>query len=434
MKTKRVQLFQASCCLTCAMLVIACGGGSSSPPGSSQQPITVNGKVVDVFNRPMLGVQVKVSGNQQLLMTNGTGAFTFAGVSTPYDLTLIGQGVVWEFRGLSTQEPTVPFAFLASSIKRSSLSGRVTGDNFPEQSFFGTRVAFSSPEAIASDAEVTPSGMYGVSQAFNVIWSQPDSTTGTVHALEWRKGAGSLPTEYYYGRQDSVTLRPAGSAAVPSIAVRRVPTSNDLIGTINPAPGYTIFRKYLFLQFDRNSSMQVVSEESSSATFSYKVPALTDLTCAIGVAARNGNTVAVSLKTRLQAGQGSSVRVDIPTGPVLSSPSHGATGVGAATPFTWSGPGGLYEVVLDPEDGRNPQMVIYTTDAGGKIPDLTALRMNMPRSARYAWRVRTLPALANADALAGSQGVGYFAQLVSNKLSSDFSETLTDWRVFTTSP
>lgn len=428
MKTKNLRLFQAGS-LTCAMLVSACGDG-----GPSHQPITVTGKVVDVYNRPLLGVQVKVSSNQQLLMTNGAGAFTFSGVSTPYDLTLIGLSVVWEFRGLSKPDPTVPFAFLASSSKSSRLSGRVTGDNFPEQSFFGTKVAFSSPEAIALDAEVTPSGMYGVNQAFNVRWPQPDSTTGTVHALEWRKGAGSLPTEYYYGRQDSVTLRPADSITVPAIAVTRVPTANDLSGTIIPAPGYTIFRKYLFVQFDSNSLMQVLTEESSSASFSYKVPALPELTCVIGVAARNGNTVAASYKTRLRAGQGPSVRVDVPPGPVLSSPSHGATGVGAATLFNWSGPGRLYELVLDPEDSRNPLMVIYTTDAGGKLPDMTALRMTMPRSARYAWRVGTLPAFANADAFAGAQGVSYIAQQVSNKLSTDFSETISDWRVFTTSP
>lgn len=425
---KNIRILHASCCLTCAMLVTACGGGN--PP--SHQLITVTGKVVDPFNRPLLGIQVKISGNQQLPMTNGAGTFTFTGVTTPYDLTLSSLGVVWEFRGLSKPDPTFPFVFLAASARSATLNGRVTGDNYPEQSFFATKVAFSSPEAIAVDAPVAPSGSYGVTQPVRVIWPQPDSTTASVHALQWRKGAGSLPTEYYYGRRDSLALRSAFSVDVPAIEVMRVPTTNDLSGTVYAPPGYTIFRKLLFLQFDRDSLMEVLREESASSSFSYKAPGLPGLTCVIAVMARNGNTVAQSIRTGLHGGQASSLRVDLPPGPVLSSPSSGATGVGGTTSFAWTGPGGLYELDLDPEDSRNPRMVIFTAEPSGNLPDLTALRMTMPQSARYAWRVGTLPAFANADAFAGPQGIGYLAQEVSNKLTSDFSETITDWRVFTT--
>src|SRR5713101_9214014 len=95
------------------------------PPGPS---ITVNGFVKDLSGTPISGVAVVVTGKAPV--TSGSnGAFSVAGVTTPYDIVAIMgvQNPVTMYKSLTRSDPVLLIFGITATLKSASISGNVAG-------------------------------------------------------------------------------------------------------------------------------------------------------------------------------------------------------------------------------------------------------------------------------------------------------------------
>lgn len=85
------------------LALAACGGGGGGPV-----TITVAGKVVGTNNLPVNGVPVVISGRPSVI-TAADGTFSVAGVTAPYDATVVNattkRSIV--YKGLTRPDPTL---------------------------------------------------------------------------------------------------------------------------------------------------------------------------------------------------------------------------------------------------------------------------------------------------------------------------------------
>src|SRR6267143_1637434 len=117
--------------------------GDSVPPGS----ITVNGRLVDSFGLPINDAFVFI--NSKGGATSG-GAFSFAGVKAPYDVTLIVPRPTVEvvvYKGLTRADPTLQISVGIEPYARSGqVRGKVSGGlGFPQPAGYVTGVAADQP-------------------------------------------------------------------------------------------------------------------------------------------------------------------------------------------------------------------------------------------------------------------------------------------------
>ena len=134
--------------------------------------------------------------------TDASGHFSFTGVASPYDLTLITTspdktGVV--YRGLTRTDPKVLDLTAPGSLPN---TGHVQGTLFGGNTFQGTVVAvtWASPETFA--------GVYVDAFPYDlgVRWSGASTITGTLRALQWTADGG-LPVSYQgIGSKNGVSL------------------------------------------------------------------------------------------------------------------------------------------------------------------------------------------------------------------------------------
>src|SRR5262245_66021507 len=105
--------------LLIAALASACGD-SSSPA-----TVTVNGRVLDAFGIPIPDAVVLINGKKSLV---ADGAFSAAGVTTPYDATLIRSHLAVSYQGLTRSDPTLQYPDWVAPMDRSTgISGSISG-------------------------------------------------------------------------------------------------------------------------------------------------------------------------------------------------------------------------------------------------------------------------------------------------------------------
>src|SRR5262249_36339962 len=135
-----------------------------------------------------------------------------------------------------------------------------------------------------------------------------------------------------------------------------------------------------------------------ATSFSYLVP--TGIGSTASVAAEAVSTqgqIMVSL-AGIPPGATSAV-VTIPTPALPVAPADGATGVTAATDFSWTGLPNAVEVVFFKAPGKASYYVV-TTGTTTKLPDLSARGEPLPAATSYLWMVEGLGPLTSMDAFA----------------------------------
>lgn len=395
--------------------------------------ITVAGKVVGINNQPVNGVPVVISGRPSVI-TAADGTFSVAGVTAPYDATVVNattkQSIV--YKGLTRSDPTLLFVGSTPGTSQSAtLSGTISGGAFtPNQpADHTTKVVFASAEASGSD---TLSG--AVSGAYNlgtVSWFGPATTTGTIHALQWQRDAGGLPTDYKgYGTKTGVALSNGGAFPGQNVALTNVAEAN-LSGSVSVPTGYTLSGKVLSASFSPNANVQVLTDSTATNNFSYVTPNIGGATMLLAATATKPAVAQViSYKAGL-APNATGVSLNIPAAPELGLPANAATNITPSIDFSWSAfSGGVYLVYFN-GPGSQPDYYVVTTATTTRIPDLSSLGLALPPATSYSWQIYAFAPFASVDAAAGPEG--FLAGIVSVP-SSDRSIALTNSRTFTTAP
>ncbi len=380
--------------------------------------IIVTGTVVDDYGIPIAGetVVIESDGGTQTVVSDGDGGFSVPNVFTPYTATVVESTQAVQYQGLTRQNPSLNALLSLPQNHSSTLSGSFTGGSYPEGPSANTVFLFSSPQTTASLGN-QPSGNYSVP----VTWAGPSTTVGTLYALQIQSGATGLPTSYPGYGTVGVQFQDMGTLS-QNIALSSV-TTGTFSGAIESVPsGYTLSFVAVSLVPASGVNMAAVFDSSANTSFAYEVPSISNTEISVTAAATSAvGEFSYILQTGLSAN--ATVTLNIPAAPTLISPANAATGVTAATPFSWTPfPSGIHEFQATPT-GSGPAFYIFTASTS---VDLADAGLPLPASAGYSWHVVGFAPLTTVDELAEPGGITF--------LTIDLSQGYSATNTFTTAP
>lgn len=355
-------------------VVATVGGATGSASATLLPPLagpaTVVGTVVTHEGKPYVGAKV-VIGAQSATSGPG-GAFTIASVVPPYDVTLIvedearNEADVRVFRGVSDTTPVLDFIHF-DPYQAATVTGRVTYDDGTGPQGAQGATVFTP---VNSMTVMDPEGVY----TFASVWFGTPSQT--VRFRSWGieySMPGLRPNAYWYGMRD-VAVTAGGTITGQDIALTKL-TSGVVSWSLDVEEGYggglDLFT--VGAHFTDGSSRTLVSYDLFSLPdpMTEIVPAIPDATVRLGFTWGGASGGSGHASAPVVPGQ-TGVALVLPAIPVASAPTDGATGVGYATPFTWTrtGTGGADGVSISCDNGMHYR--ILGGEKSATIPDLAA--------------------------------------------------------------
>lgn len=401
----------------------ACGGGGAAVEGAFEGPI--KGRVVTSKGVPVSGATVHIGALQ--LTTGADGRFTANDVQRPYTAMVTGQGSPHAivFVGLRRSDPTLEADVSGSGVSRSAtVSGTVSGGvGFPQpvnhraRVFENADVSFGG--AVATDAN-TVTGSYGLSMQ----WAGVPTANAVYRAIQYQydpltdlpvtyTGYGEEPTVISTGANvNAISLQPAGTATIS--------------GAVSLPSGFGVVRMALAMRHGSHLTNTIFTDNNPMPAFSYSAPVVSGMTIDVEAYATSPAGGVLS-RLQQQAANATGLLLDVPQPMGALAPADLAMGVDHTTDFTAEAAGGrLYAFGFRPDDSFHPRFVVYTDQPTTRIPDLSALGIQIPPSATYTWFVETRGPFADIDAAAGSAGIVH--------ANTSSFQTFSGGRAFTTAP
>ena len=269
-------------CLTGHSPVVRCPDARAIPARvpAPAGTITVSGKVISATQQPIASSPVVITG-LPATVTDANGAFTIAGVTPPYDVTVVVSATKLgiTYRGLTRSDPTL-VNFLSSTPPPNSatVSGTVSGGaGFPQPATRTSAVLLTSTETSASATPNATTGAYSLT----TTWTGATTLTTVLHALQWDKNAAGMPTAFTgYGEKTGVTHHSRRDICRPE---RRHDRGNRRDhhrtghGTRRSHPP----SKSMSLVFATKGTISLGSESGTATSFSYAVPVVTGTTLTV---------------------------------------------------------------------------------------------------------------------------------------------------------
>jgi len=355
--------------------------------------VTVAGSVKDNDGKGVAGATVLI-GSQQTT-TDGTGAFSIAGVTTPYDATVVQGTGSRTWQGLTRTDPTLVGVVLLNPANHGTVTGSVSGGDALPAPSDKTAVAWGSPETSAR-ANVTNNPW-----TLNLGWGGTSPTTGNVHALQWTP-TGGAPTAYKgYGVSTGVSVANAATTSGVAVAMT-APGSSTISGNVVLAAGVSLLFKDLTIDFADGASFAVGTALGGASAFSYAVPDGIGSTASVTASGMYpGSSGTFARVSGLAPGStGTNVELLVPS--TYSAPGDDATGVTTGTDFSWTPfPGAVYFVSFFTTAAGAPSYGVITTANSIRIPDLSALGITLPASTTYGWTIQPVAPWASVDEYTG---------------------------------
>lgn len=358
----------------------------------------VQGTVVDFSGAPFAGATVFVPGKAPT-QSDASGHFTISGVTTPYELLMIGTDsngirIAQDFQGLTSATPTLVEIWAQSGGSNASLgttvSGNLTGagDGGIDVELFGNGVSWSGQ----SYGPGTYSGTASYAAA---------PTTASALALETVSlddGGFTFPR---FGRRDGIVLD-GGPTVSADIALAPI-TTGSLEVSASLADGGNFTGSVLLRTDDQGRvSLPGLAGTSSAVIGVPQVGSVTPASLLLQVSATEpaGQSV-FQLSAPLTA---TSLTVPHMAPPLFISPVTNATGVTAQTIFSWqpaTNPLGAagYLVFMQPQTSGSTQYYVFTQATQTKIPDLSPVGVAFPSNQAYHAQVIGLAPASSADAV-----------------------------------
>lgn len=358
-------------------------------------PITVNGFVKDYYGQPVSGAAVIIAGKTPVT-TTASGTFSIPNVTIPYDISLIVSATKTAvvYKGLSRSDPKLFYLGTGTTVvwNTANISGTV-----PPASGKSTRVIFVGGTNYNYTTADQATGNYSL----GISWRGTiDSLAGKIYVLRYTTNPSGLPIDFDAYGSKGFTVRNGVTHSSQNFSASDLsnPSETTISGTIVRSADYTLSSRALYFKFDE--AFIYFGQESTSPVpdnFSYIVPSITGITCAVAANASKtstpNNLSSFFRKTGIAPGT-SGVNIKIENAPSLALPLHNSTNVDTLTDFTWSQGGGDGVNLVEFYSGvsTNPTYYIFTMGSSLRIPNFSALALGLPANTAYIWRVyRYLP-------------------------------------------
>ncbi len=373
-----------------------------NPPAA----ITVAGTVVDDQLRKFSGVSVIIGA--QSTVTDGSGHFSIANVTPPYDLTAIAtitgakSGSV--YKGLTRNDPTILMGLDPTSTDNmGTLTGTVTGGDPLGTAGESTVVSWGSTQASQFERVIVSSPY-----TLNVSWDAAlASITGNMHALQWAKDGNGLPSSYKgYAVKTGVAVAAGGTTNNVNLDMS-APGSTNVGGSVTVPAGVTLGSKSLALTFDDRALTFLGVDGTSGTTFSYLYPSITGATATVSARGSNAGNDQTTIQVSGIALGTTNVSIALPAPISAVLPADTATGIGTGVDFSWTALSGGNAVYIFQAQGPpgEPSYLVFTIGTSARIPDLTAQGLGLPSAASYSWGVVAVGPHPNLDSATGPTSV-----------------------------
>jgi hypothetical protein len=374
--------------------------------------------------------------------TDVNGQFTVNGVTKPYDvfftISTIQANVPakygWLYKGLTRTDPTLQVGRGLPERGASTLDINVASVDFATLPATHTvHTSFGSADgAFDTDIDGTPTTY------IQSLWFGPTTTSMNGHALHWTRASSTsldLPTGYLAYDTHNVSLVDSNAATIAFDLPNMTMAVGQLSGTVTPSASGGQRENSVFLRFDDNAVMQLVSDASQPTTFSYMTPTIAQSTLMFAASQGYSSTPPYSVVHKDGMGSTQSgITLQIPDAPSLIAPAAGTTGVNGSTLFRWSGSAKVFMwAIIFSNEYKG--LFVVTTEKQGQIanmPDGPVLTPNAP----YYWWVETNGSYQSVDEATGTNGMldSFRTGVPWGALSGDGSYTSSEENTFTSAP
>lgn len=372
------------------------------------QSVTIIGKVLTFGGDPGASLPVLVGG--QKASTDANGNFSVAGVTTPYDLTILeaSRNRATIFQGLTRLEPIVFIPGPGNNENKTDVTLNFSNlDTTPPSAglFKSGYASCASTEGynLQCIAGLDPT-------TTQITWAGKDRIRTTFFAFQALSNPQGVIQSYLkFGKSENESLA-NGLATSVNIALEPV-VNKTLGGSVSIPPGYLLFDRGLgFKISDVHTS--VISREYNltglTPDFTWASPDIPGVKLSLYATARKGAaTVSANLEV---APDNTGLELNLPTPIELSQPADKKLGVTNSTVFSWTPfAEGVYGVYVFSQEPNTLFLTIYTSTSQTTLPDLSALGFPLPKGINYGWYVFGEAPLTSVDELAdGVKGIPTF--------------------------
>jgi len=421
--------------------------GSSGASGAAGAGAGVHGHVIDFWGHALGAVPVQIG--EALVKTDQDGAFAVDSATAQYDASLVvsytDNGRLktrgWVYQGLTRRDPTLQvydgLATVSASLDIKPNSPATLTD------VRTLTVALGGTDVSQTNYDVSGAGTDGTS----VDWQGPATTQTTAHALIWEKGGDGFPAKFIAYDTQSVALSSLlATHAQASFALTADTIAvGNIAGTIAGA-SFTDRSNSVFLRFASGAVMQLLSEQPTTASFTYVVPSIATVTATVAASQGDVNTeYAIAHKDGLLPGAAPiNLAIPTPAKALAVSPGADVDKVSATTQFTFMAGGSTapFVAVLTSGDPftSDDSLYVVSSKAPFTLPKVVGGMYTLKAGASYIFRVETHGAPASVDAMAGSTGfldafsASDFGDTPSGPRSGDGSYTLSSVLNFKVAP
>lgn len=351
--------------------------------------LTVQGRLVMGPGVPVAGMLVHTQGH--LVVSDGDGRFTLAGVAAPYALTVASTGSPpWAhvFDGLTVATPVLTVSppgapWIAPGGYSSAHVTGATPNANPLPPGQRLEVCVTGVDAVAVGCGTV--GFGGDSYALDAWWWRPGNVDVRLHALLMQVDGLDRPTALLGYGVVPLTLV-AGATTVQIAPSGAPPAAIALQGVLDVAGGGALQAIVVGVRVEGDVAVPVYLGQAPGATIDLVVPDLTP--SQVQVAAFGtfpaGATTAWSL-----VDPSAPFTVALPAPPPLIAPVDGATAVTETTPFTVLGDADRVRQFTWQETGVADALTVRLVTRGTSVtlPDLTAVGLAWSAGGTYAWQV-----------------------------------------------
>src|SRR5690554_147978 len=414
-------------------LLVRADGGSLAATAELTLTITslnVSGRVLSYNDFPAHGVEVRSQGVSTV--TDDSGAFSLAGLSSPYDVTVWSTAEDWlhVFEGVTTNQPVLTVLHapsVAGPIRGTTIGGMLSGGQIPVGANQAVAVCVSSavPMATPCDTLITGESTYSIS----LQWLGDASLPADIHALQFQTDGAGYPVSYLGYSSMSLTLRDG----LPVVAHR------DLGGPLETVEVQVDIESedlatatFGAVQLDPNLALTVMAAINTDVSHTAIMPVLADATYTFAAGTSPDQFGWQANVT------GEATTVQVPAAVVHETPADLATGIGESTVFRVSSVPGAQTTFVWEQSGGGPHMAITTMSDSVTMPSLADHSLALPESTDFEWNVLTTSADEVGADSSGFRTQFVFALLLGTRISPGLEGSgwlsATDWRTFTTAP
>lgn len=371
-------------------------GGETSSGGASS---TIEGRIVDLFGRPLSEIEVRLSGGERAA-TDEQGRFSIEDAPATYhaEFRISARSDdyqrIYRFRGLTRRDPTFQ---VDNDVGESEARIDVIPTNLPTPSVGDLGVAFGNPFDYSFTGDET-----GLDGTEAIDYTGADPMPALMRALFWKDAGAS--SEFFASSSQNIALNDLETTEVSVSVWDPIAEAGQLSGHIEVPTGVTEVDVTSFVNFSDGASwrLQTVAWKSDTQTFSLNAPSIPQATHSVSAIVRDeGYSWAHADGLALGA---DGIELKVPRRPRLQGPLNEATDVTAETQLRWTpseaGPCSL--VVLN-DGGWHVGLRIVTCESEVAIGE-DIFGALFEEGEEIFWSVQSHGSQTTTDAMTGSDG------------------------------